>query len=78
VRDPLRRRLATPAWHDARHGGAYDETQYNVTKLVDATGGVTMRQRLEAFVAAAAHGGLFVRVDGWTGNVSKCGHEGGP
>jgi hypothetical protein len=56
------------------HGGAYDETQYNVTKLVDATGAVTMRQRLEAFVAAAAHGGLFVRVDGWAGNVSKCGH----
>ena len=55
------------------HGGTYDESQYNVTRLVDATSSVTLRQRLESFVAAAAHGALFVRVDGWAGNVSRCG-----
>ena len=55
------------------HGGTYDESQYNVTRLVDATSSVTLRQRLEAFVAASARGGLSVRVDGWAGNVSRCG-----
>jgi hypothetical protein len=38
------------------HGGTYDEAQYNVTKLVDATGALTLRQRLEAFIAASASG----------------------
>jgi hypothetical protein len=55
------------------HGGSYDESQYNVTRLIDATGAVTLRQRLEGFVAAAARGGIFVRIDGWAGNVSRCG-----
>jgi hypothetical protein len=54
------------------HGGAYDEKQYNGTRLVDATGAVTLRQRLEAFVAAPAQGGILVRVDGWAGAVSRC------
>lgn len=55
------------------HESAYDEIQYQDSRLVKGSTTTTMRQMLEQFVAAPASGVVVGRVDGMNGDASECG-----